>query len=189
MPVALLTIFSIVSFLVGCTLLFLPARRYWFKVSPGAFGAFLACTGFLLMTVFKWTDIAVNFAGLEMRLQAAQAKIAEQATELAAANSELAQANIMLVSAGVGGTESKTEAFIAFSEAIANQLEDEGVAVTADLIYQAIGSTDWKLPEDLAPRTNIPPDDFTASPGPIGPELQLLPTPDNSKSLEYMPAD
>ncbi len=77
---------SLVCLLAGAAFCFLPAARYFQKVAVGAFGGVLIVVGAVLMTTFKWTEVAIKVSGLELRL--AEAEIAKQKAELALAQTD-----------------------------------------------------------------------------------------------------
>ncbi|CAN7449453.1 hypothetical protein LJR235_002892 [Pararhizobium sp. LjRoot235] len=65
---------SCICLLAGIALCFLPAARYWRRVAVGAFGPLLILMGVVLMTTFKWTEVAIKISDLEVKLAEAELK-------------------------------------------------------------------------------------------------------------------
>ncbi|MBY5314197.1 hypothetical protein GR210_28680 [Rhizobium leguminosarum] len=63
---------SVFCLLVGIGFCWPPIERYRNSISVGAFGTLLVLSGVVLMTTFKWTDVAIKVSGLEFKLEAAQ---------------------------------------------------------------------------------------------------------------------
>jgi hypothetical protein len=63
---------SCVCMLVGILLCALPANRYFRTIGVGAMGPLLLVCGVVLMTTFKWDEVAIKLSGLELKLAEAQ---------------------------------------------------------------------------------------------------------------------
>ena len=75
---------SFVCLAVGMVLCSLPANRYFRSANVGFAGFFILVLGVVLMTTFKWTEVAIKFSGLEVRLAEAERQVTEARTSLAA---------------------------------------------------------------------------------------------------------
>lgn len=77
---------SVFCLLVGIGFCWPPIERYRNSIGVGAFGMLLVLCGVVLMTTFKWTDVAIKISGLEFKLETAQK--AEQQARFELAESE-----------------------------------------------------------------------------------------------------
>ena len=64
---------SVACLIFGILLCCLPVRRYWTGVNVGLFGFFIVVMGVVLMTTFKWTEVAIKISDLEVKLAEAEA--------------------------------------------------------------------------------------------------------------------
>ncbi|ASP84306.1 hypothetical protein I7G86_10060 [Sinorhizobium meliloti] len=62
---------SIFCLLVGVSFCWPPIERYRGAKQVGAFGMLLVLCGVVLMTTFKWTEVAIKISDLEFKLAAA----------------------------------------------------------------------------------------------------------------------
>ena len=74
---------SCLCLVAGCGLCFLPANRYLRLNSIDAAGALFLVCGVVLMTTFKWTEVAIKVSGLEVRLAEAEGRADEARMRLA----------------------------------------------------------------------------------------------------------
>lgn len=68
---------------VGLGLCLLPANRYFRSSSIGYAGTLFLVCGMVLMTTFKWTEVAIKVSELEVRLSEAQQEAAKARISLA----------------------------------------------------------------------------------------------------------
>ncbi len=73
MPVSFVFYASVACLIFGIVLCCLPVRRYWTGVNVGLFGFFIVVMGVVLMTTFKWTEVAIKISDLEVKLAEAEA--------------------------------------------------------------------------------------------------------------------
>jgi hypothetical protein len=66
---------SCICLAAGILLLSLPANRYWRVVAVGAMGPLFLVCGVVLMTTFKWTEVAIKLSDLEVKLSRANADL------------------------------------------------------------------------------------------------------------------
>lgn len=66
---------SVVCLVFGLWLCFLPTHRYLRFKSVGAAGGLLLVMGVVLMTTFKWTEVAIKVSGLEVRIAELQQRV------------------------------------------------------------------------------------------------------------------
>lgn len=74
---------SVVCLVVGSGLCVTPAAKYLFQPKVGWFAAPLLLGGLVLMTTFKWTEVALKISNMELR-------VAEANQRADAANARLA---------------------------------------------------------------------------------------------------
>lgn len=74
---------SCICLLVGITLCFLPANRYRKTLRVGAIGSLFLLCGVVLMTTFKWTEVAIKISKLEVKLSEAQKEATSARVSLA----------------------------------------------------------------------------------------------------------
>lgn len=77
---------SVFCLLVGIGFCWPPIERYRNSIGVGAFGMLLVLCGVVLMTTFKWTEVAIKISDLEFKLATAQK--AEQQARIELAESE-----------------------------------------------------------------------------------------------------
>lgn len=75
---------SCVCLFTGAAFCFLPVSRYWRGIAVGAFGPLLLVLGAVMMTTFKWTEVAIKVSGLEVKIAEAEKKAADAVGRLAA---------------------------------------------------------------------------------------------------------
>ncbi|OYD03713.1 hypothetical protein [Rhizobium sp. N4311] len=80
---------SVFCLLVGIGFCWPPIERYRNSINVGAFGMLLVLCGVVLMTTFKWTDVAIKISGLEFKLETAQQEVKQARLELAASAQKL----------------------------------------------------------------------------------------------------
>jgi hypothetical protein len=91
MNAAATLVMSSVCFVIGAASWFLPARRYYINLPLGGFAMLFVVVGLILMTVFKWEEVAVEISGLKLQLSKAEEKAAGLTGELSVARFQLAQ--------------------------------------------------------------------------------------------------
>lgn len=80
---------SVACLVFGILLCCLPIRRYWTGLNVGLFGFFVVLMGVVLMTTFKWTEVAIKISDLEVKLAKAEAAKDSAVGELAEFQSSL----------------------------------------------------------------------------------------------------
>ncbi|MGO7279389.1 hypothetical protein ACCT18_29500 [Rhizobium ruizarguesonis] len=80
---------SVFCLFVGIGFCWPPIERYRNSIGVGAFGMLLILCGVVLMTTFKWTDVAIKISGLEFKLETAQKETKQARLELAESEQKL----------------------------------------------------------------------------------------------------
>lgn len=75
---------SVSCLIVGTALCLTPASRYLFASKVGWFAVPLLFVGLVLMTTFKWTEVAIKMSDLELKFAEAQKEAEDARRQLAA---------------------------------------------------------------------------------------------------------
>ncbi|RUW85310.1 hypothetical protein [Mesorhizobium sp. M1E.F.Ca.ET.063.01.1.1] len=89
-PNAILIMTS-VAFVAGLISWALPAWKYHKQTNVGVFAGALLAAGIIFMSMFKWTDVALEIAGAKIEIKVRDQKISELQAGLAKAETALAQ--------------------------------------------------------------------------------------------------
>lgn len=74
---------SAICLAIGLAFCWPPIERYRRSATVGAFGTLLVVCGVVLMTTFKWTEVAIKISDLEVKLAEAQREASSARVKLA----------------------------------------------------------------------------------------------------------
>lgn len=80
-----------IAFVVGLVSWALPAWKYHKQTNVGAFAGALLAAGVILMSMFKWSEVALDVAGAKLEIKERDQKIADLQTNLSNAQTALTQ--------------------------------------------------------------------------------------------------
>ncbi|MEX2741099.1 hypothetical protein AB3480_06580 [Rhizobium mongolense] len=130
---------SCICLVIGIAFCFPPIERYRGSRNVGAFGTTLVILGVVLMTTFKWTDVAIKISGLEFKLQAAQ----QEAGRLSAALSDKENALMQLSMAA--GKSSQKRYLDSIITSVQTETKNTADSKTLDLVKQAFDKSDYSV--------------------------------------------
>nr|WP_064245334.1 hypothetical protein [Rhizobium leguminosarum]OAP96879.1 hypothetical protein A4U53_11885 [Rhizobium leguminosarum] len=84
---------SSICLAAGSAFCFMPAARYWRQIAVGGLGGILVVMGVVLMTTFKWTEVAIKISGLEIKI--AEAEKRANTAQLALSERDAALAGVV----------------------------------------------------------------------------------------------
>ena len=83
---------SIAAFVIGVLSWAIPSAKYWSQTRVGGFAIALLLSGIVLMTTFKWTDIALEISGARLKISQLEDRL--QLTRLAVVTSRPDRAQV-----------------------------------------------------------------------------------------------
>lgn len=89
-----------ICIVVGLGLLFLPVRRYFGQIEITLSGVLFVFAGVILITTFKWTDIAMKIGDWELKIAQQQQAITTMTAALQSADTLLADAQEFQINVG-----------------------------------------------------------------------------------------
>ncbi|RWO25253.1 MAG: hypothetical protein EOS10_31010 [Mesorhizobium sp.] len=120
-PKAILMMTSI-AFVVGIVSWALPAWKYHRQTKVGVFAGALLAAGIVFMSMFKWSEIALEVAGAKLQIKERDQKISALQTNLLKAQSALAQ------------LEDKAPNTAVLASSIEDAMKKAGVVVDAKVV-------------------------------------------------------